>query len=600
MLQQLRNNTKTILWVVVVAFVVSIFAVWGMNQRSGGAGPDEESNVLGSVDGIELTRQMYSNTWQELYNNIRMQRGEDVRLSDTEAYMLSEQAWETMIQKVLIAREIENYGIVVTDGELVSFLRRNPHPTLRQMFTGEDGQFDYQAYLQALSNPDADWTELERWGRSVLPELKLETMLSAQVHVSDRQIRDRFQRQNTRMQARYVRIPFIEEEPPYEPTDAEIQALYEEKKDDFKLPETRSIRMIRIEKAATDIDELDVFEQMTELREEIIGGYDFAEAAMQESDDFNTARSGGDLGWFARGVMDSVFTEVAFSQEPGQVSEPVRTTFGYHLIRTDEKTVEEGEEKVKASHILMRVEPGYDTIDSLRTLITDLRELIGERGLETSAGDMGLELIEPEPFQQGAFIKDHGYLPRIVNFAFGHDVGKISGTIETEQYVYIVEVTGITPETAMPLEDVREQLVSRIRSDRSVELTREKADEIRAAAVTGGDLEAAAHSFDLEVRETTPFTVDQSIPEIGMGTGFGPAAYELQTGRISPPIKGNADFFIIQVTDRQPGAPTELTAQRQEILQQLRQETASRFLALWYDGIRKNAEVVDNRETTLN
>jgi hypothetical protein len=118
--------------------------------------------------------------------------------------------------------------------------------------------------------------------------------------------------------------------------------------------------------------------------------------------------------------------------------------------------------------------------------------------------------------------------------------------------------------------------------------------------VTGGDLESAAHAFELEVKETPPFTVDQSIPEIGMGTGFGVAAYEMQTGRISPPVKGNADYFIIQVTDRQPGEPTELTAQRTEILQQLRQETASRFLALWYDELRKNADVVDNRESTLN
>ena len=163
MLKQLRENTKTILWIVVIAFVVSIFAVWGMNYRSGGSmsGPSEEDNVIGSVNGIEITRQAYAANIQDLYNNIRAQRGEDYRPSDTESFMISEQAWEMSIQKIIIAREIEKLGITVTDDELVSFLRRNPHPTLRQMFTGEDGNFDYQAYLQALSNPDADWTELE-------------------------------------------------------------------------------------------------------------------------------------------------------------------------------------------------------------------------------------------------------------------------------------------------------------------------------------------------------------------------------------------------------------------------------------------------------
>ncbi len=601
MLKQLRENTKTILWIVVVAFVVSIFAVWGMNYRSGGSGqPGEESNIIGSVDGIELTRQTYQNNTQELYNNIRAQRGDEYRLSDSEGYMLREQAWEMGIQKALIAREIDRFGITVTDNELVAFLRRNPHPSLRQMFTDEEGNFDYQAYLQALSNPDADWTELERWGRSIIPELKLETMLSSQIHVSDREIRERFNRQNTRINARYVKVPFVEEDPPYEPSDAEISVLFEKKKDDFLTPEKRALRMIRIEKAATDLDELDIFERMKELREELMDNYEFSEAALQESDDYNTAQKGGDLGFFGRGVMDSLFTETAFALEVGEISEPVKTQYGYHLIKLDEKTVEEGVEKVKASHILMRVEPGYDTIDSLRTLISDLRETIIEKGLPEAAADFGLEVSEPEPFVQGAFIKDHGYLPRIVNFAFNNDIGKVSNTLETEQYVYIVEVIDIIDESTMPLEEARPVLVEQIRTERKENAALATAKELREKAVTGGDFEAAAHSFELEVEETTPFTVEQTIPGIGMGTGFAVAAYELQTGRISPPVKGYDEWFVLQVTDRQPGEPSELAAQRQAIMQQIRQESSSRFLALWYDKLRQDAEVVDNRESTLN
>ena len=599
MLKQLRENTKTILWVVVVAFVVSIFAVWGMNQRSGGRRPDEVSNVLGSVDGIELSRQMYRSNFEELYKNLKMQRGEDFRLSSTESYMLSEQAWEMMIQKVIIAREIDRLGITVTDGELVSFLRRNPHPTLRQMFSDEEGNFDYQAYLQALSNPDADWIELERWGRSVLPELKLETMLSAQVHVSDRQVRDRFNRQNTRIKVRYVKVPFIDEDPPYEPTDTELQALYEEKREDFKTPEKRAIRMVSIEKAPTDLDEIDVHERMNELRAEILAGLDFAEAARQESDDPMTAQKGGDLGFFGRGVMDTLFTETAFALEPGEISEPIRTTFGYHLVRTEETTVEEGEEKVRASHILMRVEPGYDTIDSLRTLLTDLREAIIDKGL-TAVADFGLAITEPEPFVQGSFIKDHGYLPRLVNFAFNNDIGKISTTMETEQDIYIVEIIQIISESTMPLEEVRPQLVERIRAKRKENAALETAKELRAMAVTGGNLEAAAHSFELVVTETPPFKIDSSIPEIGMGTGFATAAYELQTGRIGPPVKGQNEWFVMQVIDRSLGEPSELAAQRVALIQQIRQESQSRFLALWYDKLRQDARIVDRREQTLN
>jgi parvulin-like peptidyl-prolyl isomerase len=78
------------------------------------------------------------------------------------------------------------------------------------------------------------------------------------------------------------------------------------------------------------------------------------------------------------------------------------------------------------------------------------------------------------------------------------------------------------------------------------------------------------------------------------------AAYELQTGRIGPPVKGQNEWFIIEVVDRVPGKPSELAEQRVEILQWLRQNNASRFLALWYDDLRKEADIVDLRERTLN
>jgi len=74
----------------------------------------------------------------------------------------------------------------------------------------------------------------------------------------------------------------------------------------------------------------------------------------------------------------------------------------------------------------------------------------------------------------------------------------------------------------------------------------------------------------------------------------------MQTGKISPPVKGNSEWFILQVTDRKPGETSEFAAKRQEILQQLRQESSSHFLALWYDQLRKDAKVVDRRERTLN
>lgn len=600
MLKQMRENTKTILWIVVVAFIISIFAVWGMDLRMGGGrGRRGGGDEVGSVDGRPIDRRLYAATWQELYNNLLAQQGEDYRIGDAEAYMLAQQAWETTIQKLLLQREIERLGITVTDNELVSFLRRNPHPALRQIFTGENGQFDYQEYLRALSDPEQDWTELERWGRQVIPEMKLEALLAAQVHVSEQEVRERYEKENQVVRARYVRVPFPSPAEPYEPAGDQIDSLYQETKNQFVEFEKRRIQVIQIEKTPSRLDELDVLEQMRELRAEILGGLAFAEAAREESDDVNTAATGGDLGFFGPGEMDSTFAEAAFALEPGEVSEPVRTRFGYHLITVEERKTEDGEERVHARHILMTIEPGYDTRDSLGTLVRDLGEEINDTGFERAAERFGLEALEPEPFSRGSFIGGLGYLPQIVNFAFNNKTGAVSAPIETSDSVYYVKIAEQIPERVKPLEEVRQTLVERIRRERRESAALERTRTIRRDALTGGDLEAAALAAGLEAKETAPFTVDGAVPEIGTGTGFAVAAHLLPVGAIGEPVKGNGEWFLIQVIERPAVDMTGLADRHDELLQQIRQEKASRFIALWYDEIRSSAEIEDWREQTL-
>lgn len=599
MLKQLRENTKTILWIVVVAFVVSIFAVWGANLRRSDDRPRAQDDIVGEVDGVEIDRRVYENNLQQLYESLRQQRGDDFELSDSERYMLARQAWETTVQKAILAREIERLGITVTDDELVSFLRRNPHPSLRQMFTDEEGNFDYQQYLEALSNPEADWTELERWGRSVLPEIKLEIYLSSQIHVSDRQVRERLERKYRKVSARYVRIPYPEEDPPYEPSEQEIESLYEEKKEDYKEMERRRARIISIEKEPSGLDVEEARQRAVEVRRDIVEGMAFAEAARIQSDDNMTAEKGGDLGFFTRDAMDSLFAETAFSLEPGEISRPVRTRFGYHLVKTEERKVEDGEEKVRARHILFEVEPGNETIDSLRTLLFDVRDLIRDEGFEKAAAGKGLEIIDPEPFTRGAFVKGIGYLPRIVDFAFDNPPGTVSGPIETSDNIYFVKVVEEIPEKVKPLDEVRQQMVETIRRDRRSERAREIAEAIRKDAMTGGDLESAAHSRELEIEETPMFGYEESVPGIGMGTGFAHAAHILPAGRISPPVKGDDEWYVLEVTGRSSLEEEELADKTEEIVQELRQEEASEFLALWYDELRQGADIKDWRQSTI-
>lgn len=598
MLKQLRERTKTILWIVVVAFVVSIFAVWGMNLST-----DEEAqdpDIVGTIDGEKIYRRTYSNVFTELYNQMKTQRGEDYSPSESEYVMLADQAWEYTIQKFIIAREIARLNIIVTDNELVSFLRRNPHPSLQKVFTNEEGQFDYQEYLKALTDPEADWSQLEMWGRSMIPEMKFEAMLVSQIHIPEREVLESFKKENVKVTANYIKIPVEKGDPPYEPTDAEISAWYDENKDDYKEFEQRTIKLIEIAKTPTAADEQEALERLLEIRTDILAGKDFVEAATEESEDNLSAERGGDLGFFARGEMLPAFDEAAFALEEGRLSEPIRTEYGYHLIRVDERKTEDGTEKVHARHILIKIEPGYDTIDSLGTFIRELRDAIRNDGFERAAEGLGLTVKEPPPFASGSFIKDLGYLPRVVNFTFNHKPGTISSALESEKSVYFIKVLEVIHERVKPLDDVRLIIADRIRSEHEIEATERKAEDIRSAALTSGDFAGAANARGLELQQTPPFGREEAIPAIGVNTTFAMAAHVLPVGKISPPIPERDFIYLLVVTERTDPDMNEYASRREEVLNKLRGDMGSRFMAGWYESVRKEADVVDMRQSTID
>ena len=599
MLKQLRENTKTLLWIVVVAFVVSIFAVWGMNLDSPSRRPQNE-NAVGIVDGEPITRTLYSNSFTQVYEQMKQQRGGEYEPNQMERLMLAEQAWELAIQNILMAKEIDKHRITVGDEELVDFLRRNPHPTLQQVFRTEDDQFDYQAYLQSLSDPEVDWTELERWGRNLLPELKLQTYISSQVHITEPEIMDRFKRETIEVKARYVKIPFPTEESDYEPSEGEIDSLYAEIGDDYTVPESRRVKILSIEKKPTDADEQEILNQLDEILDEIRGGRDFSEMAGTYSEDPMTAEKGGDLGFFGRGTMLQEFEDAVFSLGIGEISEPVRTEYGYHLIKLEERKSENGEEKVRARHILMRIEPGYETIDSLSTLIKELNESIKENGFEKAATAFGLTIQEPEPFKDGYFIEGLGFAPRVVNFAFSYDPNSISAPLEEKQAVYYVKIVEKIAERIETKEEVRARLADRIRQARLDESARKQAESIRKQALTSGNLESASLAAGFDVEETPYFKRADNLPGIGGNTPFAAASHLLPVGEISPPVRSGNAYFLIRLTDRKQPDMDLFSARSTEIAEELSREKTMRFIAGWFDEIRQNANVVDMRERLLD
>ena len=600
MLRQLRETTKTVLWIVVATFVISIFAIWGMDLRT----PERhrsDRNVAGRVDKDVITQQDYQNTVNLLYQQLKQQKGENYTPSDMERRLIDDQAWEMAVGAHIWNREIKKLGANVSDMELVSFLRRNPHPSLHDVFKTDKGEFDYQAYLKALSDPNVDWTQLEAWGRSVIPELKLRTYLAAEVHISESDVLDRFKEQNIRYKAQYIEVPFPKDAAGAEPTAEEISSLYQKRMNDFKDPAMRRVRVIEIERKPSAADEREARERLVAIRNDILSGeMDFAAAAKDDSDDESTAEKGGDLGFFKHGDMVPAFDSVAFSLRPGQISTPVRTPFGYHIIRVEELKKEGGVEKVRASHILVKVEPGYETTDSLSAFVKTVAERIHKDGFEKAAAALNLKTRDTAPFAQGMFIKDIGYVPGIVSFAFNYKSGDVSSTIDSESSIYFVKIIEEIPERVRPLEEAKPQLIAEIRSTRESDAARATAESIRREILTSGNIAAVARAHGLVVKETPLFKVSDAIPEVGANTPFSVACKYLQVGAVSPPVVGQGRCYLIKLLQKTAPDLAAFNEERPKLVQEMRDELGNRFIANWYQQLRGKAEITDLREKTLN
>ena len=265
----------------------------------------------------------------------------------------------------------------------------------------------------------------------------------------------------------------------------------------------------------------------------------------------------------------------------------------------EERKTEKGIETIRARHILMRVEPGTDTVDSLQLVLRDISAEIHDKGFEKTAADRALKTLDTEPFAQGMFIKDIGFAPRIVSFAFNYGEGSVSYGIDGETSIRFVKVLEVVPEQARTFEQARPQLVEELRANRESDAERAVAESLRKDILSGASFDAAAKARGFTAKETPSFKASDAIPEIGTNTTFQAACKFLAVNAVSPPIKGQGRYYVIKVIERSEPDMAKYIESHQSIAGELRNEVANRFMANWYQGIRDNAKVEDLREKPL-
>lgn len=594
MMQTMRKNMKLVLWILVFAFIATIVFSWGMGGFKG-RGPKQ--GIAATINGKQISVDQLEQMYQRRYQYEQTQNGSD--LGEDQVKQLRSQVWDELIRDMLVEREVRKLGIRASDKEIAYLVQHSPPDFIRQNEHFQtDGKFDPQKYEQYLRNPAAarDLMMIEESYRKSLPGQKFANQMLAMATVSDREAWQAYLDENVKGKARYVLFANAESQvDSLSITPQQIEDYYSAHQDEYRLPEKRRIIYALFREEPSREDSANVLHQAEVILQRARQGDDFAALAKEFSED-RSGENGGDLGYFERGRMVPEFEEAAFATPVGQVSGPVLSRFGYHIIKLTDKKMEDGVEKVRASHILLKIQASADTRDQVRASADGFADEIKESSFAQAASVYDVKVDTSDYFEKGSFIPGLGRLPAAVDFIFARPVGSPGPAYTVRDGIAIFQILDIQKERIQSLAEVKSQIVAQLLDEQRKGKALERGWQFRQRLSDPGQFVAQAQAAGLAVQETDKeFLITDYIRDVGRDPAFNAAALALQVGQVSDPVKGLKGCYVIQLTEKTQPDSSDFLRQRDEIRNRLLTQKQNDLYTQWLETAQKQAKIEDFR-----
>ena len=600
MMTLLRQKTVLVLWFVIFAFIGLIVVEWGADYS--GAGTNDAGDTVGVINGKTISLREF----QDALRRVARQMPQEQRADQA---LLVQQVWDYYVREIILNQEYERLGFEVTDGEIAYYTRNNPPQAVREFETFQtDGAFDMDKYAQFIGNPanlsDPNSQALVLWIESTIErqllDYRLQRMLRGTAQVSPNEARQYFAEANEKVRVEYAFAPSDAADDEIEVADGDLAAYYEENVADYEHPDQVKLEYVHFPKVASAEDSLEVKKEIGRLRQEIEAGEDFAELAGVISDDEGSAARGGDLGFFGRGQMVGPFEEAAFSLAPGELSEPVQTRYGWHLIKVEERLEESSGERVHARHILLRYQPSRTTEDSLRSRAEVFQEQATAEGFAATLAASGTEATTTN------FLRKSQAVPGIsanttwlVNWFFEEEPGAVSQVIEDDSGLWVAHLVAKRPEGIAPLEELKDRLEPLVRARKKAERAAAQLEAVRREVGAGATLAQAAQNVGVEFHTPEAFARTESVEGLGRANAVIGAAFRLEEGRLSEVIEvaegSKRGAYLLKLLEKTPVDEEQFAAQREQVVAQLQAQREQEAVQNWFAHLYDTAEIEDNR-----
>jgi peptidyl-prolyl cis-trans isomerase D len=491
MMRAMRAITKPVFWVVALSFV-GWLAYGQITQLLGG----DKDTVL-KVNGDEVRLPQYQAALQNAREQYRRQSGGTLTREDEE--QVANQVVDALTQELLLEQQYNRLGIIVSDQEVIQAAQTAPPPEVLQSPEFQtNGQFDitkWQRYLASATDPQL-LQALEARYRQQIPQMKLAQYLTADVYIPDAKLWRIYRDQQESVTLavlpfRPAQIP--DQEVPV--SDAELQQYYDAHKADFKRAAIAYMSFVAQPRLPDGTDSAAALAKVKALRQEIMHGAKFEDVAKRASADTASGARGGDLGWIKRNApgYDPQFLSALATLRPGALSQPVLSSFGYHLIWI---SAAHGD-SVHVRHLLVTIEPLGKHLDYVEARADSLDKLAGERPdgalLDTVARKLNLPLAHSGPLTEGARMTlGRVVVPDVSVWAFEARIGETSPVIEARPAYYVFRLDSLIPAGTPPLASIRQEVLDVVRLGRKKDLAARHAHDVEQALGAGTDLVKAA------------------------------------------------------------------------------------------------------------
>ena len=645
---QTQGPTKKIILsgilLVICAAMVITFIPGGLTSELTG---QPGKGVVAKVDGSEISSDEVRQTARQMAQQDAQRYGEMAqKLMPFLIQQETIRAVDQMIDRQALLSAARRMGLRVSPEEVKDELQHGRYAAT--FFPGGNfiGQVEYEEMLQR-ANLTAPKFE-QSVGDDILLT-KLQALISGSASASEKEIHSQFMKDNSKVKFEYAVLKQDDLRKGLHPTDEELKAFYETHKGSYanSVPEKRKVKYAIVEtgKAAADVqvtsddlrtyydqhrdqyrmpeqvevshiliktplpgpdgkvDEKGVAEarhRAEDLLQQLKSGAKLEDLAKKYSEDTGSAKQGGSLGWIGKGQTVPEFEKTAFSLSKGQMSDLVKSSYGFHIIRVDDKreahvrTLDEVKPEIEP---VIKHQKGQQIAQKKAdALMKQARTL----GLDAAAATLGVPVITSDFFSRKDNLPGLGPANQFMDAVFASAENSPPDMAPASQGITVFQLLGVKPASTPTFEEIRSRVEDEFKNERSSTLLSQKVQELSDRAKAEHDLKRAAKELGATVKTSDFVLPDGQVPDVGSMSGQAAVAFTMKPGEISGPISSGANAVVLSVLENQQPSDADFTAKRDQIRDQLllgkQEERFKLFVSSLVDEMTRSGKIRRNEE----